>query len=66
MNRTMKVCLCAIRFAVLFIIVSFLLSLIIGDKATDFDLLEKSISGLTAGILIELLKIYERKKFKNQ
>lgn len=52
-------------FAIIFIVVQFLLDLIFGNDIAEFEWLEEFISGLVAGTLILLLRKYEEKKFKS-
>lgn len=46
------------------VVVSFILDMLTGDKVEDFDIADKAITGLMAGVLFMLLTLYEKKKFK--
>ncbi len=58
-------CATVFSFAIIFIVVQFLLDLIFGNDIAEFEWLEEFISGLVAGTLILLLRKYEEKKFKS-
>lgn len=57
-------CLTVLMYVTVFVAVSFILDMLTGDKPEDFDIADKAITGLLAGIIFLLITLYEKKKFK--
>lgn len=64
MKTWIRRCLTVLMYVVMFVVVSFILDMLTGDKVEDFDIADKAITGLMAGVLFMLLTLYEKKKFK--
>lgn len=63
-NKIIKTCGFILLYTAIFVIVTFLIGLLFGDKPEDYNIKEEVLIGLIASVLILLLKYYEKKKFK--